>query len=377
MMSSNAVSDASSADVNQATVAANQTFIKNATLDQSEKRRRTQEAQSIGSDAWLSNSEKMLRLQEIVDTKVGAAGAVSGASRASPASCEPAASDMSPASKVSDADVSKTNFAVTQALMRNTALEQADKSKRIRETQRIASDSSLSNGEKVRLLQDIADAAREEAGSGKLAPSPPPVEHAKMSAAFAPYVREEKEKEKVYEKNGADADANADVDLATFKSEVIQGLIKDKAIAGEQKKKRIQIAHVIMRDESLTDSQKVDRLMQVKQGKDLEVPIGDSVFAPPPAVIAPPGAAVGHDSSSPDERLRAKMAGGAGAASGGVGARVTGGATANQRLRAKMMQGQGGAATASAHSGVSARNATANDRLRGKEYGIGQDWHTS
>ena len=247
----------------------------------------------------------------------GSNGGGGGGGERSPTSSASSAASTS-ASNASDAEVGKTKMTATQAIMRNTALDQSEKQRRIREAQRIAADPSLSNDHKVRMLQETAAAAPD--GGGAKPPSPPspspPREDTNKALPFAPDVGEEKEEEKDYdEKEAGDDPSLANVDLTAFKSEVIQGLIKDKGMAGEEKKKRIQTAHAIMRDESLEDTQKVKRLMQVQQGKDVQVPIGDSVFAPPPAA-APE---VGHGTSTPDERLRAKMAGGAAGGGGGAG----------------------------------------------------------
>ena len=251
--------------------------------------------------------------------------------------------------------------------MRDTTLNQAEKPRMIREVQAICADGSLDNATKVDKIQGILN-DKGTGGAASSSPSSSPAtadEDAKKSAA--PDVGEEKVAEDS-EDDDDDDEPVEDVDLTAFKSEVIQGLIKNKSIPGEEKQAKIRAAHAVVLNRTYDDFEKIRRLRKIQKGKDVVEPIGESVFAPLPeagAMAAAPEEApaptAGHGTA--DERLRAKMSGGAG---GGAQAGVSTNSTANDRLRAKM---QGGAAAGGGAGGAApgvSVGSTANDRLRGK-----------
>ena len=260
--------------------------------------------------------------------------------------------------------------------MRDTALDQAAKPRMIREVQATCADASLDNGAKVDRIRDIvsskAGPPSPSAAAAAAAPSTDDADAKKSPADLG----EEKEAEADDDDDDDDEPVD-DVDLTAFKSEVIQGLIKNKGIAGEEKQAKIRAAHAVVLNPTYEDGEKIRRLRKIQRGKAVVEPIGESVFAPlpvpgapslaPPEEVAAPTASDG----TADERLRAKMSGGAGGAGGGGGqAGVTTNSTANDRLRAKM---QGGAAAGGAAGGVApgvSAGSTANDRLRGKLFFI-------
>ena len=236
----------------------------------------------------------------------------------------------------------------------------------IRDVQAICSDGSLDNSTKVDRIQEILNKAGGAASSPSSSGAVDLSDVVKKSAA--PVVGEEKEAEDD-DDDDDDAEPVENVDLTAFKSEVIQGLIKNKSIPGEEKQAKIRAAHAVVLNRTYDDFEKIRRLRKIQKGKDVVEPIGESVFAPLPeagAMTAAPEEApaptAGHGTA--DERLRAKMSGGAG---GGAQAGVSTNSTANDRLRAKM---QGGAAAGAAAGGGAAPGvsvgSTANDRLRGK-----------
>ena len=341
--------DVSDADVAKAKMKATQDIMRNTTLNQAEKPQLIRKVQAVASDSALSNGAKVKQMQQLAEGK-------GDASASSPSSSQPS----SPPKDVSDADVNKAKMEATQKIMRDTALNQAEKPKMIREVQAICSDASLDNGTKVDRIQDILN--KVEGAPSSAAKDDADV--AKKSAA--PDVGEEEEAE---DDDDDDDEPVEDVDLTAFKSEVIQGLIKNKSIPGEEKQTKIRAAHAVVLNRTYDDFEKIRRLRKIQKGKDVVEPIGESVFAPLPeagAMAAAPEEApaptAGHGTA--DERLRAKMSGGAGG--GGAQAGVTTNSTANDRLRAKM---QGGAAAGGGAGGGApgvSVGPTANDRLRGK-----------
>ena len=347
-------SGVSDADVAKAKMKATQDIMRNTTLNQAEKPQLIRKVQAVASDSALSNGAKVQQMQQLAEGK-------DDGSAASPSSSQP----PSPPKDVSDADVNKAKMEATQKIMRDTALNQAEKPKMIREVQAICSDGSLANGTKVDRIQGILTKAGGAASSASASPAAgDDADVAKKSAA--PDVGEEK----VAEADDDDDDEPVEnVDLTAFKSEVIQGLIKNKSIPGEEKQAKIRAAHAVVLNRTYDDFEKIRRLRKIQKGKDVVEPIGESVFAPLPeagAMAAAPEEApaptAGHGTA--DERLRAKMSGGAGG--GGPQAGVSTNSTANDRLRAKM---QGGASTGGGAGGAApgvSVGSTANDRLRGK-----------
>lgn len=345
-------SDVSDADVAKAKMKATQDIMRNTALNQAEKPQLIRKVQAVASDSALSNGAKVQQMEQLAEGKDDAASA------SSPSSSQPS----SPPKDVSDADVNKAKMEATQKIMRDTALNQAEKPKMIREVQAICSDGSLDNGTKVDRVQDILDKAGGAASSPPSSSAADDSDVAKKSAA--PDVGEEKEAED----DDDDDEPVEDVDLTAFKSEVIQGLIKNRSIPGEEKQAKIRAAHAVVLNRTYDDFEKIRRLRKIQKGKDVVEPIGESVFAPLPeagAMAAAPEEApaptAGHGTA--DERLRAKMSGGAG---GGAQAGVSTNSTANDRLRAKM---QGGAAAGGGAGGAApgvSVGSTANDRLRGK-----------
>ena len=346
-------SSISSADVGKAKMKATQDIMRNTTLNQAEKPQLIRKVQAVASDDALSNGAKVRQMQQLAEGKDGA----NDASSSSPSS--------SSTKDVSDADVNKAKMEATQKIMRDTALNQAEKPKMIREVQAICSDGSLANGTKVDRIQGILTKAGGAASSASASPAAgDDADVAKKSAA--PDVGEEKAAE---DDDDDDDEPVENIDLTAFKSEVIQGLIKNKSIPGEEKQAKIRAAHAVVLNRTYDDFEKIRRLRKIQKGKDVVEPIGESVFAPLPeagAMAAAPEEApaptAGHGTA--DERLRAKMSGGAGG--GGPQAGVSTNSTANDRLRAKM---QGGASTGGGAGGAApgvSVGSTANDRLRGK-----------
>lgn len=350
--------DVSDAEVAKAKMKATQDIMRHTTLNQAEKPQLIRRVQAIASDSSLSNAAKVKQMQQLAEGK--------DAATSSSTSSSPPSSSSSPPKEVSDADVNKAKMEATQKIMRDTTLNQAEKPRMIREVQAICSDGSLDNGAKLDKIQGILD-DKGTGGAASSSSSSSPAkadEDAKKSAA--PDVGEEKVGEDSDDDDDDDDEPVEDVDLTAFKSEVIQGLIKNKNIPGEEKQAKIRAAHAVVLNRTYDDFEKIRRLRKIKKGKDHVEPIGESVFAPLPeagaAAAAPeeaPAPTAGHGTA--DERLRAKMSGGAGG--GGAQAGVTTNSTANDRLRAKM---QGGAAAAGGGAPGVSVGSTANDRLRGK-----------
>ena len=366
--SDSADADVSDADVAKAKMRATQDIMRNTTLDQAEKPALIRKVQAVSADANLANLAKVAQMQRLAEGKDG--GDAPGSSSSSSSSSSPSSSPA-PTRDVSDADVNKAKMEATQKIMRDTSLNQAEKPKMIREVQAACADGSLDNGAKVDKIQGIVSKAGTPSPSTAAAAAASSTEDtdAKKSPAD---LGEEKEAEAG---DDDDDDEPVDgVDLTAFKSEVIQGLIKNKGIAGEEKQAKIRAAHAVVLNRTYDDGEKIRRLRKIQRGKDVVEPIGESVFAPLPVpgapVLAAPEevAAPTAGNGTADERLRAKMSGGAAGGGGGGQAGVTTNSTANDRLRAKMQGGSaaaGGGAAGGAAPGVSV-GSTANDRLRGK-----------
>ena len=355
------------ADVAKAKMKATQDIMRNTTLNQAEKPALIRRVQAVSADKELANGAKVRQMQQLAE----------GNDRGdAPAATATGSSSSAPTRDVSDADVNRAKMEATQNIMRDTALDQAAKPRMIREVQATCADASLDNGAKVDRIRDIvsskAGPPSPSAAAAAAAPSTDDADAKKSPADLG----EEKEAEADDDDDDDDEPVD-DVDLTAFKSEVIQGLIKNKGIAGEEKQVKIRAAHAVVLNPTYEDGEKIRRLRKIQRGKAVVEPIGESVFAPLPVpgapALAPPEevAAPPAGNGTADERLRAKMSGGAGGAGGGGGqAGVTTNSTANDRLRAKM---QGGAAAGGAAGGVApgvSAGSTANDRLRGKLFFI-------
>ena len=363
--------DVPASDVAKAKMKATQDIMRNTTLNQAEKPALIRRVQAVSADRDLGNGAKVRQMQRLAEGNDGAATATAiGSSSSSSSSPAPTTRD------VSDADVNRAKMEATQTIMRDTALDQAAKPRMIREVQATCADASLDNGAKVdRIRVIVSSKAGPPSPSAAAAAAAPSTDDADAKKSPAD-LREEKEAEANDDDDGDDEPVD-DVDLTTFKSEVIQGLIKNKGIAGEEKQAKIRAAHAVVLNPTYEDGEKIRRLRKIQRGKAVVEPIGESVFAPLPVpgapALAPPEevAAPTAGNGTADERLRAKMSGGAGGAGGGGGqAGVTTNSTANDRLRAKMQGGAAaGGAAGGAAPGVSA-GSTANDRLRGKLFFI-------
>ena len=252
--------------LNKAKMTATQTVIKNTSMDEGSKRKKIQSVNKIATDDSLDVDEKISMLNDIAAGKEPRPKKKAPAPAPAPAptpkvSSKPAAG----AGKKAAADLSpeqtkalnKAKMVATQAVIKNTSMEEGDKRKKIQTINTINTDESLDVEDRISMLGDIAN------GKDPVAPTargPPPAKKPSKAAA---------------KKKAADLSPEETKSLNRAKMLAIQSVIKDTKLGEDNKRKKIQLINSIAGHEYLDAAEKIGRLNDLAAGKQVKDPNDD------------------------------------------------------------------------------------------------------
>ena len=252
--------------LNKAKMTATQTVIKNTSMDEGSKRKKIQSVNKIATDDSLDVDEKISMLNDIAAGKEPRPKKKAPAPAPAPAptpktSSKPAAG----AGKKAAADLSpeqtkalnKAKMVATQAVIKNTSMEEGDKREKIQTINKINTDESLDVEDRISMLGDIAN------GKDPVAPTargPPPAKKPSKAAA---------------KKKAADLSPEETKSLNRAKMLAIQSVIKDTKLGEDNKRKKIQLINSIAGHEYLDVTEKTGRLNDLAAGKQVKDPNDD------------------------------------------------------------------------------------------------------
>jgi len=252
--------------LNKAKMTATQTVIKNTSMDEGSKRKKIQSVNKIATDDSLDVDEKISMLNDIAAGKEPRPKKKAPAPAPAPAptpktSSKPAAG----AGKKAAADLSpeqtkalnKAKMVATQAVIKNTSMEEGDKREKIQTINKINTDESLDVEDRISMLGDIAN------GKDPVAPTargPPPAKKPSKAAA---------------KKKAADLSPEETKSLNRAKMLAIQSVIKDTKMGEDNKRKKIQLINSIAGHEYLDVTEKTGRLNDLAAGKQVKDPNDD------------------------------------------------------------------------------------------------------
>ena len=254
--------------LNKAKMTATQTVIKNTAMDEGSKRKKIQSINKIATDDSLDVEEKISMLNDIAagkEPRQKKKKAPAAAPHPAAAPAQPSAKPTKPAAGKKAADLTpeqtkalnKAKMLATQAVIKNTTMDESDKRKKIQTINKINSDDSLDVEDRISMLGDIAD------GKDPVAPTargPPPTKKSSKPAA---------------KKKAADLTPEETKSLNRAKMLAVQSVIKDAKMGEDDKRKKIQLINSITGHEYLDVSDKINKLNDLAAGKEVKDPNDD------------------------------------------------------------------------------------------------------
>ena len=233
------------------------------------RRNSPEEKKSDVADSEKPKQSRRISFQDDLDK--------SATSLSEPAKTAKPAQAPAPAKKAADLSpdqvkaLNKAKMTATQTVIKNTAMDEGSKRKKIQSINKIATDDSLDVEEKISMLSDIA--AGKEPRQKKKAPAAAP------PSAAVPAPAPTKPTKPAAGKKAADLTAEQTKALNKAKMLATQAVIKNTTFDEGEKRKKIQTINKINSDDSLDVEDRISMLSDIADGKD---PVAPTARGPPP-----------------------------------------------------------------------------------------------